>query len=525
MKINNILMTVASCAALLGCTAKFEEFNTNQHEATYEQVLPGLAGGLFQQMERNVVLYRDGTGPLDSDYQIMYNVCAEAWAGYLTPILGNGNHNGSFNINDGWSRSMWVNKFSYTMNAYNSLQNVVSKDEQPDIYALADIVKVASMHQVTDYYGPMPYSQAGKSLTPDYDSQEAIYNQMLSELDDAIEVLKGFTATKVLSDYDLVYGGDVTKWIKFANSLRLRLAMRVVYADEALAKEEAEKSLTDPFGLIDTNADNAVVSGVPHHPIYEISVNFNDGDTQMGASMECYLNGYTDPRLPFMWKTAKDGKYHGVRLGVHSSNWTNYRNSAGLASAPNAENYDIIWINAAEVNFLRAEAALRGWNAGGTAQAFYEEGIKQSFEQWGATNLYAHLAKTSQPTTYSQNFGNNSGSSSVNTRPSTIRIPWNTSGTAFEENLERIIVQKWIAIYPNGCEAWAEYRRTHYPALLTATNNDSNGICENTTSRQIARVPFPISEQAENASGLAVGISHLGGPDNAGTRLWWDCKN
>lgn len=525
MKINAILklMTVASCAAFLSvsCTKNFEDYNTNKHEATYEQILPGLAGGLFQQIERTVIIYRDGTGTLDSDYQVSYNLCADTWAGYNAPTLGDGHNNGSFQINDGWSRSLWVNKYSKSMNAYTSLLSVLEEGANPEILALADIAKVTSMHQVTDAYGPAPYSKAGTSLTPEYDSQEAIYRQMLSELDEAIEVLKEYAtanpSAKILADYDLVYGGDPARWIKFANSLRLRLAMRVVYAAPDLAKTEAEKSLTDSFGLVDSNADNAVVSGVPHHPIFEINVNFNDADTQMGASMDCYLNGYNDPRMFLIAKPAKDGKLHGVRNGIYNTNWTPYKNTANNVSAPNSTIYKLEWLNAAEVYFLRAEAALRGWNAGGSAKEFYESGVKASFEEWGASGADAYLANaTATPAAFEDVVGNASAAA-----PSTITIAYKDSDT-FERNLERIITQKWIALYPNGSEGWAEYRRTRYPGLVTPANNGSNGTVD--TDLQIRRIPYPISEQAENAKGLSIGLSRLGGPDNAGTKLWWDKK-
>lgn len=509
-------------AILAGCVKNFEDYNINDKEATPEQAASVLSGSLFQQMQRTVLLYRDGTGVLDSDYQVSYNLCADTWAGYTAPTLGDGRNTGSFYINDNWTRSLWVNKYSKAMNAYSMLSSLMETAPDPNIKAMADIMKVTAMHQVTDYYGPMPYSKVGTSLTPDYDSQESIYRQMLSELDEAIETLKIFSAANatatIFEDYDLVYGGKTASWVKFANSLRLRLAMRIVYAEPELAKAEAEKSLTDSFGLIESNADNAVVSGVHHHPLYEINVNFNDGDTQMGASMDCYLNGFEDPRMFLMAKPAKDGKFHGVRNGIHNTNWSAYHNSANNVSAPNAGIFKLEWMNAAEVYFLRAEAALRGWNAGETAGNLYASGVKASFDEWGAEGVDAYLQNsTSTPVAFADVVGNASTSSA----PSSITIAWDDDAE-FEVSLERIITQKWIAMFPNGCEGWAEYRRTRYPRLIAPANNDSDGAVN--SDLQIRRVPYPISEQAENASGLATGVAQLGGPDNAGTKLWWDKK-
>lgn len=516
-------MTVTSCVAFLaGCVKNFEEYNVNDKEATPEQAAPELSGALFQQIQRTVILYRDGTGVLDSDYQVSYNLCADTWAGYTAPTLGDGHNTGSFYINDNWTRSLWVNKYSKSMNAYSMLETLMESVQEPTTIAIANIMKVTAMHQVTDYYGPVPYSKVGASVTPEYDSQESVYRQMLSELDNAIDVLKSYNAAdasaRIFEDYDLVYGGNTASWVKFANSLRLRLAMRIVYAEPQLAQEEAEKSLQDSFGLIESNSDNAVLGGVHHHPLYEINVNFNDADMQMGASMDCYLNGYDDPRKFLIAKPAKDGQLHGVRNGIHNTSWEAYKNTAGNVSAPNASIFKIVWMNAAEVYFLRAEAALRGWNAGGTAKDFYEAGVRASFDEWGASGADAYLQdNTSVPAAFVDVVGN-AGTNA----PSSITVAY-SNDNSFETNLERIITQKWIAVFPNGCEGWAEYRRTRYPRLITPANNDSNGAVD--TDLQIRRVPYPISEQAENPEGLAKGISYLGGPDNAGTRLWWDKKN
>lgn len=524
MNIRSIIKTtavVSIAATIAGCTKNFEDFNTNKHEATQDQMLTddNLTGALFQQIERTVILYRDGTGTLDSDYQVTYNLCADIWAGYCAPTLGDGRNNGSFYINDNWCRSMFVNKYSKSMNAWVTLSEIAEESGLTQTAAIADILKVTTMHQVTDYYGAVPYSKVGTSLTPEYDSQESIYRQMLSELDEAISVLSDYhaadPAATVMAKFDIVYGGNVEKWIKFANTLRLRLAMRCSYADESLARTEAEKSINDPIGIITENSDNAVVSGVDHHPIYEINVNFNDADCQIGAALDCYLNGFDDPRKFIYAKPANDGELHGVRNGIPTTNWTPYKNTANNVSAPNATNYDIVWINAAEAYFLRAEYELR-WGSASTAKDLYEEGIRKSFEEWGASGADTYMASTNSAASFVDAVDNNNAPD-----PSDVSIAFSTADD-FETNLERIITQKWLAVFPNGCEGWAEYRRTDYPRLIAPVTNNSEGVVD--SDLQIRRVPYPISEQSENPSGLAQGISLLGGPDNAGTRLWWDQK-
>ncbi len=259
------------------------------------------------------------------------------------------------------------------------------------------------------------------------------------------------------------------------------------------------------------------MSGVDHHPIYEINVNFNDADTQVGASLDSYLNGYNDPRRFLYAKPAGDGNLHGVRPGIAPAAWTSYKNAAAKVSAPNAGLYKICWLNAAEVAFLKAEAALIGWNAGGTAQDFYEQGIRLSFEEWGAEGAANYLANSSaQPAAFKDNVGRANAAA-----PSDVTIAWSEADN-LERKLEKIGTQKWLALFPNSCEAWAEYRRLHYPVLIAPATNFSNGVVN--TAQGIRRVPYPVSEQTDNAEGYASGVTALGGSDNAGVRLWWDQK-
>ena len=517
--LKGFLAIAAAASVLTGCTKGYEEMNKNRYGVSEEDLAKdGLAvGGMLQQLERSVITYRDGTY-LDSDYQIMYNLCAETWCGYMAPTLSDG-HNAGWDVNDGWHRRMFTVKYEYGMAGYKAFVDKAQELGLENELALAKVLKVTTMHQVADYYGPIAYSQYG-AIVNLYDPLDEVYTQFFQELDESIDILEKVAATgaKLLEDYDLIYGGDAARWVRFANSLRLRLAMRVSYANPALAREEAEKSINSPFGVVTANSDNAVISetGV-RHPIYTINVEFNDADTQMGASLDSYLNGYSDPRMFKIANPAGDGKLHGVRPGISPSSWTNYKNTAAKVSAPNASIYKICWLNAAEVAFLRAEGALKGWNMGGTAQEFYEQGIKLSFEEWGADGAAAYIANTTAvPAEFRDNVARAHAAA-----PSSVTIAWN-NGDNDEKKLEKIATQKWIALFPNSAEAWAEYRRLHYPVLIPPANNFSNGIVN--TDQGIRRVPYPVSEQTDNPEGYASGVEALGGQDNAGTRLWWDAK-
>ena len=511
---------IVAVSLLAGCTKGFEEMNKDQFGVRDEQMAQdGLAlGGMLQQLERSVILYRYDDDHLDSDYQIMYNLCAETWVGYMAPTLSDG-HNAGWDVNDGWHRRLFVLKYQDGMGGYKDFEEAALEYGMENELALAKILKVTTMHQVADYYGPIAYSHYG-DLSNLYDPLDEVYDQFFQELDGSIEIMEKVASAgaKLLEDYDLVYGGDAAKWVRFANSLRLRLAMRVSYADPVLAREEAEKSINSPFGVIESNNDNAVIyERSIYHPLKVINQDFNDADTQLGASLEVYLNGYNDPRRFLYAKPASDGNLHGVRPGISPSSWTNYKNSAGKVSAPNADIYNICWLNAAEVAFCRAEGALKGWNMGGTAQEFYEQGIKLSFEEWGAEGVAAYLTNTTaKPADFKDNVARAHA-----TAPSTVTIAWNEKD-GDELKLEKIGTQKWLALFPNSAEAWAEYRRLHYPVLITPANNYSNGIVN--TDQGIRRVPYPVSEQTDNAAGYNSGVAALGGADNAGVRLWWDAK-
>ena len=237
----------------------------------------------------------------------------------------------------------------------------------------------------------------------------------------------------------------------------------------------------------------------------------------MNASMDAYMNGYNDPRRSRYFTAASDGGYHGVRLGIITTNWSNYVGDKISSLNIDESSTEIVWMTAAESYFLRAEGALRGWNMGGTAKSLYESGITVSFEETGAGSAANYINSTATPAAYVDNATGANGMSA----PSTISIQWSDSDSD-ERKLERIITQKWIAMFPDGPEGWAEFRRTGYPKLFPVVTNRSNGAID--TNTQVRRIPYPQSEYEKNEEGVISGIAKLGGPDNGGTKLWWDKK-
>jgi hypothetical protein len=513
---------------LAGCTKNFDQYNTNPAQATNSDLNNDFAGlGVFiPQMEQNVVVADPQAGV--APYQTIQNLNADIFSGYNgTPTgFSGGSSNSQYNINGSWSNKAFENPYNNIMSAW--LQVRTRAVNQPDFYALANIIKVAGMHRVTDIFGPIPYSQYGiGGFEVGYDSQQAIYNSFFSELDSAIATFTNFVAANPgvtpAQNYDLVYQGNYVEWIKFANSLKLRLAMHIVYADPVLAQSEAESAVNNSYGVMTANTDNAFLSSsstiVVYNPLYTINVGF--GDIRMGAVLGSFLTGYSDPRTASYMLPAPGfpGTYIGVRTGIDLSQG-NYRQMSGINVQLNSP---IQWMTAAEVYFLRAEGALRGWNMGGTAQYFYQLGIQTSFSQYSASGVAGYMtnaASTAAPYTDPYNKANNIPAGNPNL--STITIQWDNSG-GFETSLERIITQKYIAMFPNGQEAWTEFRRTRYPKIWPVVENFSNGAIN--TQIQIRRLPYPPDEYNNNNKFVTQAASTLlGGPDNGGTRLWWDQK-
>ena len=179
-------------------------------------------------------------------------------------------------------------------------------------------------------------------------------------------------------------------------------------------------------------------------------------------------------------------------------------------------------ITAAEVWFLKAEASIRGYAGAGDAETNYNKGIEMSFGEWGKSANYSTYVNdaTSTEAPYIDPKNQSNDILVGNPMLSTITIKWNGADT-FERKLERIITQKWIAIYPDGPEAWAEQRRTGYPLLFKNVINDSQGAIS--TSAMIRRIPIP-NKYKNNTINYQQALQSLGGPDTGGTKLWWDKK-
>lgn len=457
----------------------------------------------------------------ENHYQMAENLIGDIYGRYM------------MFTNDGWNSAKnpplcnvpadWYSSpFNYMAEFYAAYNEVKKQTaESGTNYAWAQILKVSFMQRLTDTYGPIPYKSINSSsLTVAYDSQEDVYKAMFDDLNAAIDVLTSYVQANPgaapMAKYDNVYAGNFTQWIKYANSLKLRMAIRISKALPDYAKEQAESAIKHPMGVITSNSDNASYYYEKGNPINVMWDSY--GDARMCADLLCYMNGYKDKRLEkYMQKHTgewKDVEYAAIPSGVN----VDLQTKTKMYSAPNFAKADrLMWLNAAEVAFCRAEGALLKWNVGdggaaADAETFYNQGIQLSFEQWNASGAADYLSDESS---VPANYVDPAGKHKAMNAPTKTTIKWNNSAND-KEKLERIMIQKWIAMYPLGQEAWSEIRRTGFPKVFNLQESANYGI-----KTVPNRLPFSNSEYNNNPTNMPGALQLLGGEDNYATKLWW----
>lgn len=515
-------MFLSAVLLFSSCTKKFEELNqdktkiSNLDNASLDYVFSAAQyRGIFGPNTSAI-----GAGP----FQLFEALFADLQSQYFATTAQNFASDRNVMVGN-WLNGAW-NHFYGNANAQLSvvLENTKAggKLEDANKYAIANIWKVYMFMPVTDYWGAVPYSQAGNGKKEVlYDSQEDIYKDFFKTLTEATAVLAAYTGTvKSFEKGDLIYGGDVKKWLKLGNTLRLRAALRISKKDPALAKTEAEAAVIAPGGLLTANADNAfmITSPTTPHPLGSIS---SWNEFRMSAAMESVLKGYNDPRMQKFFAPASGGVYKGLRNGLSQVQLSqpqngNAANSNVNASFGFARRGAAPWpvFTASETWFLLAEGKLNGWNMGaGTAQSYYDGGIDASMKRWeitDATVIANYTAGTTTPIALGDTYNT----------PALTNIPVAFGATEAVQR-EQVGMQKWLALYPYSPEAWSEFRRTGFPKLYPRLNSD-NADAPASDPASVARTTYPPIEASANPGGLASGISKLGGADKTSTKLWWN---
>ncbi len=501
------------------CTSEFEDANINPYEISEESLTQDFnhIGSFFPSMLSNIF-----------GHQIEENLIAESFCDYMatpTPFAG-GVNNTTYYIR--WN--------TYWDRIYNSIMSpatqVIYKANQGGYEMFtrwAKLIQILGMSRLTTYHGPVIYSNYGSSSSVvKYDSEATLYNAFFAQLDTIQTVFSKNSNYTGLKKFDASYSGDVTKWMKLINSMRLRLAIRISKAAPAVAKAQGEKAISDPAGLILSNDDNFNIS-LYGSKLYLAVICFEWEDTRMSAGMESFLVGLKDPRIAKYFQPATDNSVYSDHPAFP---YKGIRNGAQLVAKDDHTSFSKInesfktitkrsYISAAEVYFDLAEAALRGWAGAGDAKANYENGVKLSFGEWGAGGVDSYLADaTSTPIDYVD--PKYDGVINSFKSRSTVTIKWNDADTQ-EQKLEKIITQKWIAGFLNPNEPWADFRRTGYPKLPTVYKNDSSsdwGVIP--AGEWIKRMPFVEKERTGNPEGISDAKTKLGGDDLISTRLWFD---
>ncbi len=386
---------------------------------------------------------------------------------------------------------------------YRDLQNLqqvmknADADSKVNMKAAAMTYSAFIWQIATDTWRDIPFTEALGAETnlvnPKYDTQETIYPAVMKMLADANDLFSQ-GATDALGAGDFLFKGDVSKWRKFANSLRLRMAMRISNVDPATSKKVVEEILGNPtkYPVISANSENAFLNwsgATPYQePFYEdryVSARDDHGVCSVLIDKLIELN---DPRLPVYAKpAAKDGKYRGVIAGVRPGTFDMAEISRiGARFRDNAAGFSP-YMRYSEVLFIVAEAAQRGWSAGMSASAAYTAAVTASLEENGvaADAITTYLTQSS---------------------------------VAYNNTLERIYIQKWICLFKEGHEAWAETRRTDVPQLDAAPYAYYTGH-----TRPPFREPYPTNEYSLNTANISAFWDKV--TDRLwGQQMWWDTR-
>ena len=490
--LNKNFKSIAQAALVIliaaSCTKNFDELNTNPGLISEKMIK---ADNLFSRVQKISLFAIPEFGRVSE------------FAGFMS------NESSGFPFQNEDYGDPFTGYYRSYLSNINEVIRLTQNPAQSNKNAMARIFRVWLFHNLTDSYGDIPYFEAAKSgdafvASPKYDKQEDIYKDMLKELKEAEAQLTTDPSQENYGNADLLYGGDIEAWKKLANSLRLRLAVRVRYVDNTLAQQNISEVISQP--LISVNEENAKLlsdsKDAPNRDNRSPIINsINDGVTlgnYFSFTVLEVLAVNNDPRMHVYFQLPKEidatSSIPYRARPINPSGPINARYSRDSVSFIGAffeaSRFTFNMLTAAEVSFLKAEAVLEGL-ANGDANALYRDGIRRAMEQYNV------------PETAINNFM----AESVAT----------LNGTN-EQKLEQIIVQKYIALVYESTEAWTEYRRTGYPKMwLGSGPTDTDG-------KVPRRLTYPSDEYSKNGTNVNEAVTRYPGGDKLTSRMWWDAK-
>lgn len=473
MKYLNIASYLLLALSFSSCVKDLQETNINPNEAQIAQ--PDYL--LSNAIKSSADTYWGTTNNLDRTLLFIQHVAKIQYTEIDRYIATNSTF-----------ESHWKSLYSGGLRDLAEVIAIGEKDNNPNYKAVATIFRSWVFLLLTDAYGDIPYSQAvdiTNHITPAYDSQQDVYHGLLAELKTAIGLLD--PAQKAISG-DLIYSGNLTKWKKFANSLRYRIALRISDREPAIAKQViGEIAVADLIG----NGEIAQFVYLTSPNQNPIALFFETRDDyRVSKSIVETLKSLNDPRLPIFankTETATPEVYIGVPNGLTNSaaSALGFSKTSKIGTYFTTPQTPAVILSNAEVLFGRAEAAARGFTSE-NPEILYNQAITASFNQFGITDAATISNYLAQPS-----------------------VKYNSAN--FRQSIGN---QKWIALFGQGLEAFAEWRRLDYPILPAAVAGTLDG-------KMPLRYIYPGSEQSLNVNSYKAAVAHQG-VDALTTKLWFD---
>lgn len=358
--------------------------------------------------------------------------------------------------------------------------------------AINEILMVYAWTVLVETFGDVPYTEALTTvLSPKYDDGLTIYKDLITRLNAAMATMDQTQGS--FGEADAMYGGNVTLWYKFANSLKLRMGMLLADVDNALAKTTVEAAAPN---VITDNKDNAAITFMGaqpnNNPVNENLVKSGRNDFVGANTLVDVMNGLSDPRLPLFFTQTDTSTQPGVVklafVGGEYGASNDYNKFSHVNPTLTTPAFEGMVFDHAQVEFLLAEGVERGFNVGGTAAEHYEKGIRASIGYWASVNGVSADAD------------------------SYLANPAVAYATAEGDWKQKIGIQKWIALYNSGFESWTAFRMLDYPQLVAPPDAESD---------LPLRLKYPVAEQTLNGANRAAAAAAIGGDDVA-TKLFWD---
>lgn len=488
--------------------------------------------------------------PQEHRYQYQRANTIDTYAGYTTVTQNQFLYGGALPTTYTFPNSYLMGPYGTVSTLFPTIYNAYYHAEEhgvPYMKAVAMLMFDFAVQELVDIYGPVPFDdlrQVTKFPPLTYISEKDAYMRIFKELDEATDLLKKLEPTSQdLAKIEGVEGGlsrgDWRNWVKFANSLRLRMAMNIVKVDPALAQQQAEKAVADEIGVLtdadpyDFTQDRSNCSWFAQNPIYFIANVWND--VRLGASLENIMKRHKNPLLGKWWGKNKfrihnssglfsgygeERDWVGVRQGIAMINKKTEKDGYGTFSAGTSSlnALPLPWIKRTEVLFIMAEGALRGWAMGASARDLYERGIKLSFleNELSQADIDEYMKlEAAEDVDYQDPYN---PENNIKGRV-TIGVAWSDEDSN-EVKLEKIITQKYMAVFPASAPTWTTFRRTGYPRLFPVYLNNWPGV---DGELQLRRIPY-IADVNNRADLAKLPALMNGQPNEGGSRLWWDVQ-